>query len=114
MKQGSYANFEEYPRCTFLDICVFVKPVFRKNCSNFGISIREGCGNHLEQKNGKFNLSMFDCRFAIFFSFFNIKFSVKLKNFTSAKINQTAPKTISSGVDNWYLDEFFEEFICGR
>jgi hypothetical protein len=24
------------------------------------------------------------------------------------------PKKISSGVDNWYLDEFFEEFICGR
>jgi hypothetical protein len=23
-------------------------------------------------------------------------------------------KNISSGVDNWYLDEFFEEFICGR
>jgi hypothetical protein len=24
------------------------------------------------------------------------------------------PKKISSGVDNWYPDEFFEEFICGR
>jgi hypothetical protein len=24
------------------------------------------------------------------------------------------PKKISSEVDNWYLDEFFEEFICGR
>jgi hypothetical protein len=24
------------------------------------------------------------------------------------------PKKISSGVDNWYLDEFFEEYICGR
>jgi hypothetical protein len=24
------------------------------------------------------------------------------------------PKKISSGVDNWYLDEFFEKFICGR
>jgi hypothetical protein len=23
-------------------------------------------------------------------------------------------KKNSSGVDNWYLDEFFEEFICGR
>jgi hypothetical protein len=23
-------------------------------------------------------------------------------------------KSISSGVDNWYLNEFFEEFICGR
>jgi hypothetical protein len=24
------------------------------------------------------------------------------------------PKKKSSGVDNWYLDEFFEEFIYGR
>jgi hypothetical protein len=24
------------------------------------------------------------------------------------------PKKISSGVDNWYLDEFFGESICGR
>jgi hypothetical protein len=24
------------------------------------------------------------------------------------------PKKISSRVDNWYIDEFFEEFICGR
>jgi hypothetical protein len=23
-------------------------------------------------------------------------------------------KKKSSGVDNWYLDDFFEEFICGR
>jgi hypothetical protein len=23
------------------------------------------------------------------------------------------PKKISSEEDNWYLDEFFEEFICG-
>jgi hypothetical protein len=26
----------------------------------------------------------------------------------------TPKKNISSGVDNWYLDEFFEKFICGR
>jgi hypothetical protein len=25
-----------------------------------------------------------------------------------------ASKKKKSGVDNWYLDEFFEEFICGR
>jgi hypothetical protein len=28
--------------------------------------------------------------------------------------NKTAPKKISSGVDYWYLDNFFEKFICGR
>jgi hypothetical protein len=25
-----------------------------------------------------------------------------------------ASKKLSSGVDNWYLDEFLEEFICDR
>jgi hypothetical protein len=28
--------------------------------------------------------------------------------------NEFTPKKKSSGVDNWYLDEFIEEFICGR
>jgi hypothetical protein len=35
-----FAKFEENPRCTFSDICVFVKPDFCKNCSNL-ISIGE-------------------------------------------------------------------------
>jgi hypothetical protein len=35
-----FAKFEENPRCTFSDICVFVNPDFCQNCSNF-ISIEE-------------------------------------------------------------------------
>jgi hypothetical protein len=30
------------------------------------------------------------------------------------KKNRLQPKKILSAVDNWYLDEFFKEFICGR
>jgi hypothetical protein len=37
-----------------------------------------------------------------------------LKIYRRGTIELSTPKKISSGVDNWYLDEFFEEFICGR
>jgi hypothetical protein len=32
----------------------------------------------------------------------------------SKKKTKITPTKKTSGVDNWYLDEFFEEFICGR
>jgi hypothetical protein len=43
-----FAKFEEKPRCTFSDICVFVNPDFCKNCFKF-ISIGgRGRANHLD------------------------------------------------------------------
>jgi hypothetical protein len=42
------------------------------------------------------------------------KKKVNLVKMVRAQLERLHPKKISSGVDNWYLDEFFEEFICGR
>jgi hypothetical protein len=36
------------------------------------------------------------------------------ENTPNQQIFGCTPKKISSGVDNGYQDEFFEEFICGR
>jgi hypothetical protein len=67
-----FAKFEENPRCSFSDICVFVKPDFCKSCSNF-ISIGEegasGSSRFMFQTIERKILlkkNMFDCSFAAY------------------------------------------------
>jgi hypothetical protein len=44
----------------------------------------------------------------------HLRFTRNPRNLRNNNINTHTPKKISSGVVNWYLDEFFEEFIYGR
>jgi hypothetical protein len=58
-------------------------------------------------------------RFSKFSKFENTFLEMRQKTFTLGTgcyifQRNNIQRKISSGVDNWYLDDYFEEFICGR